>query len=245
MPQDTYVTPTIQASGTTWAQLKTGGLDEVLALQATTNAAKANPTVAATNGQTVSAGGLAAGTYFAAYTWVDAWGETTIGTSEVTFTTTGTAQLNTLTIPALPTGVQSANIYLTAVGGASGSETLYATGITTTTFGLAYTPITDQPGAAVPAANTTGWLWAVQQLTEGANMEQLAAAAREWLSQYLRGYPVTRRDIVAQLIKIIGNYKALYTAWNEIGTLVAANMPTGVTVTTDPRGMPVYRWTLP
>jgi hypothetical protein len=115
-------------------------------------AAVTNPTVAATTGTSVSAGGLPAGTYFVKYTWVNANGETTAGTSESSqFTSTGLAQLTTVTIPALPGNATSANIYLTQTNGATGTETLYRTGITTTTVQLTTAP----PALAAPPGTNT------------------------------------------------------------------------------------------
>ena len=100
---------------------------------------QSNPTVAATGSGSGSGGSLAAGAYFFSYTWVDAnGGETTPGTSEVASAVT-IAATNTLTVTfndTFPGWAKSRNLYLTAVGGISGSETLYATGIagTATTY---------------------------------------------------------------------------------------------------------------
>src|SRR3954469_9530628 len=112
--RDSHVTPTITASGTTWTQYKAGGLKAVLDNLVTANAAKANPAAACTAATSSATGGLTAGDYFAAYTNCDAFGQTTIGSSELAsaVTVTGTTQLATLTLPALPTGVQSRNIYV-------------------------------------------------------------------------------------------------------------------------------------
>jgi hypothetical protein len=150
------VAPTITTSGTSF---KTGGLkvilDNLVAVAA--NAAKANPTTTATVAVTTATGGLLAGTYRCSYTFCDAYGETLAGGESATFTVTGTTQLATVTLPALPTGVQSINLYLTpANGGVSGTEYLYATGITGTTYACTPTLPIDVPGATTPAANTTG-----------------------------------------------------------------------------------------
>ena len=64
-----------------------------------------------------------------------------------------------MTIPALPAwGAASANIYLTAAGGAAGTETLYATGVTGTTYSLSSASWTNgtttQAAAAAARART-------------------------------------------------------------------------------------------
>jgi hypothetical protein len=58
----------------------------------------------------------------------------------------------TVTLPALPPGITSMNLYLTSAGGVAGSETLYATGITGTTYNLAVATQASQP---LPPANNT------------------------------------------------------------------------------------------
>jgi hypothetical protein len=76
MPNDTYVAPSIQPSGTTFAQFQAGGFSLLIDNLIAANGPVANPTAAAT----VSVGGigsqLAAGTYQVAYTFRDSFGET-------------------------------------------------------------------------------------------------------------------------------------------------------------------------
>jgi hypothetical protein len=116
----------------------------------------ANPTTAATVAVTGggSAGGLlAAGTYFVKYTWMSVSGETTGGTSESAQFTVAAGNVPRVTIPALPANATGAKIYLTAAGGASNSERLYAAGVTATTCDL---PVDASPDHdVVPATNTT------------------------------------------------------------------------------------------
>lgn len=116
-------------------------------------AAITNPTVAATGAVTTATGGLAAGTYIFAYTWVSAGGETTIGSStSAGQIVVGTTELITLTIPALPSNATSANIYITSAGGAAPATLqLYRTGITATTVACTTAIPT---GTAVPGSNT-------------------------------------------------------------------------------------------
>jgi hypothetical protein len=122
----------------------------------------ANPTVAATataTGGGSSGGSLAAGNYGIAYTFVNAWGETTVGTSLLASLTVGATNIPRVTVPALPTGATSINIYVTAEsGGTPSPATLrrYATGITTTTHDLAIAlPTLGPSNPAPPTSNTT------------------------------------------------------------------------------------------
>jgi hypothetical protein len=95
-----------------------------------------------------SGGNLVAGTYYMKATNVDAanGSETTPSTESAQFTIAA-GQVATVTLGALPTGIASRNLYCTPVGGASGTETLYATGITGSTYSMtaAYTPTNTVP----------------------------------------------------------------------------------------------------
>ena len=247
--RSTFVTPTITASGTTWAQYKTGGLKIQIDNLVTANAAKANPTVAATHAETVASGGLASGTYYASYTWLDAFGETLVGASRSSaITVTDASHLTTLTIPSLPTGCQSANIYLTQPGGAAGTETLFATGITATTFGLTDSLWVDVPGAGIPASNTTGATMhsaKIYAIFEQGVSEGILGTLTEELSNYLSGDPIERKEIIRRHSAWCGILKLWYTALSEINVLIAANQPTALAGTFTPIGMPTNHWTLP
>lgn len=250
--RDAHVTPTITASGTTWTQYKTGELKIVIDNLVAANVAKANPSAALTTAVTTATGGLAAGDYFAAYSNCDAFGETTIGVSECAsaFTVAGTTELCTLTVPALPTGVQSRNIYLTPANGASGSEILYATGITATSIALNITPSVGIGGVAVPASNTTGaaaHTERVYSILSGARSELTLTRLSQDLSTYLSGAPIPRQQIVMGTLAWTGIVKLWYTALSEIAVLVAANMPTASTSTIDSGGIgfPKTKWTIP
>ena len=249
MAQDTYVTPTIQASTTTWAQYKTGGLKVVLDNLIAQNAAKADPSTQATVAVTSAAGGLAAGTYYCSYTFVDAFGETLVGTSEsASFTVSGTSELATVTLPSKPTGVQSMNLYVTGPGGAAASEKLFASGITGTSFALTDTIPADIPPTGIPESNSTGAASHVQRIYSLLPIpasEGTQHRLNEALSNYLHGDPIPRREVVRMHVNWAGILKLWYTALNEIGTLIAANMPTTVTYPTTGAGIPAGKWTLP
>lgn len=84
--------------------------------------------------QSAGGGSLPAGAYRANFTNVDSGGKESAQAYESgAFTLTSTDTL-IVTMPALPAGVSSRNIYLTAAAGAAGTETLYATGVTTTMY---------------------------------------------------------------------------------------------------------------
>lgn len=111
------------------------------------------PSVAATVSIGAGSTDLANGDYYVAYTFVNSTGETTMGGESLQFTITDNAtEVPTVTLPALPIGITSINLYLTEEGGASGSETLYMTGIQSTTVDLEDGPFAG--GDDDPASNT-------------------------------------------------------------------------------------------
>jgi hypothetical protein len=113
------------------------------------------PSGAATVTTATVGGTVLAGTYLVAYTYVNASGETTIS-PQTPVTTTGTTSTITVTLPAVVPAIATAgaNVYISAIGGAAGSEKLQgniATG--GTVFTLTAPPATV---TAIPGANTTG-----------------------------------------------------------------------------------------
>lgn len=96
-------------------------------------------------------GRLQAGTYFGKYTWTTALGETQASPESVQFTVAA-GSIPQMDIGPLPDGATGANIYLTAAGGPSGTETLYktATGGSLVSLDTA----TFAGGAAPPSVNT-------------------------------------------------------------------------------------------
>jgi hypothetical protein len=195
----------------------------------TANAVLANPTVQATAASSVATGGLNAGTYYANYTFVDAFGETLAAAAgeSAQFTVTGTTQLWTVTLPALPTRAKAINLYVTPANGASGTELLYATGITATTFGCSYALPTDQPTAGLPATNTTGAYAArtIYALTTKANSELDLERMVEVLSSIVSGYPMPAASIYHQIDHYWGVVSLWAQAWKEINTLVVSKLP--------------------
>jgi hypothetical protein len=122
-----------------------------------------NPSNTATGAGAGTTGSLPAGVYRASYTYVDAvTGESTPGTSESVGVTITSTQVLTITFndTSLPAWAASRNLYLTVAGGASGSETLYATGITTATYACSSASwvngtTTAAAASPIPGSNTT------------------------------------------------------------------------------------------
>ncbi len=245
MPQDTFIAPTIQPSGTTWAQFKTGGVGILLTNLAAANPPKASPGTQAAVAVSGTTGQLPAGTYYCQYSFVDPFGETLAGGESAQFTVAA-GQVPTVTLPALPGGVQSINLYLTGPNGAAGTETLYATGITTTTFACSYPLPPDQPSESLPESNSTGWPSSANLLATQANTELMLESQIEKLSQILSGAPIQRRAVFRDLIRPLGVTAAWRQVWTEAATLIWANLASataGYTIT--PIGQPQYKWTLP
>jgi hypothetical protein len=142
--------------------------------------------------------------------------------------------------------VQAINLYLTAPGGAAGTETLYATGITTTTFACSYAAPADQPTAALPAVNTTGWPSAANVLATQALTEVILENQVEKLSALLSGVPIQRRVIFHESIRSLGVFAAWRQVFSEVCTLIWANWPAATAgYMTTAVGQPQYKWTLP
>ncbi len=125
---------------------------------------RTTPSVAATAVATGSGGTLPPGAYYLSYTYVrSGGGETTWGTSRVTSPVTiasGQELVISFNDIQAPGWASARNLYLTAAGGAAGTETLYATGITTPSYTAASGSwdngtTTQSLAAALPTANTT------------------------------------------------------------------------------------------
>jgi hypothetical protein len=111
-------------------------------VDAVTGDTQANPTALATvsaTGGGASGGSLAAGNYYAAYTYVDSLTgmESAAGSSESAQFTVASGNKPRITFnDTLPSWAASRNVYLTAAGGAAGSEVKYATGVTAATYDM-------------------------------------------------------------------------------------------------------------
>lgn len=225
MAQITYAPPSLVTSGTTFAQLLTGGLEIVLDNLIAANPAIANPTTAPTvavTGGGASGGNLAAAVYFVSYTWVDGAGETTAKESATSFTVAA-GNIPRVTIPATPTGASGANIYLTAAGGATLTETLYATGITTTTFDLSFAA--GIVGDLAPTVNTTGAATVTTGLHRGRawQLTALYNKSSQFVSQFISGQPVDFQASYQETSKVNYIWAFYQQCTKEILTLMAAN----------------------
>ncbi len=111
----------------------------------------------ATGGGT-SGGQLAAGTYYAEYTFVNASGESTPSPASGTFTVNA-GDIPTIGLPSAPTGY-TINVYLSNSSAAAGSATLYQSGITGSSINLSQA----QPaGPAAPSGIKTTPVFATAQ----------------------------------------------------------------------------------
>jgi len=226
MAQEGYASPSIQASSATHADLLTGGLAVMLAKVVAANPAITNPSTAPTataTGGGASGGNLAAGNYFYSYTWVDGAGET-LHKESASALTVASGNIPRVTIPALPTGVCSANIYVSAAGGASGSETLYATGITGTTFDLSFAaPV--EAGITIPTANTTGAASILARINAGSagNYQLLWQRLSDLITQWLSGYPMSFQQTRLAIRHLDYCFALWKQVTKEVLTLMAAN----------------------
>lgn len=225
----TYVKPVLIASGTTWAQFLAGGLAAILDNLIAQNPAVGAPSTqltAAPTGGGASGGLLAAGVYYASYTNVGPAGESPAGGESASFTV-GATNIPRITFPALPTGVTCRNLYLTAAGGATGSEVLYQTGVTGTTLDLAVAGYVD--ALRTPPGADGSALSVVAPYLNGARNgfpERLYQATTELFNNYLHGNPIALAEAMLKLQHRVTAHLAIETAVNEAATLIYANTGT-------------------
>jgi hypothetical protein len=223
MPNDTYVAPSIQPSGTTFAQFQTGGFSLLIDNLIAANAPVPNPTAAATVSVAGTTGLLAAGTYQVAYTFRDSFGETLAGGQSATFTITA-GQIATVTLPALPAPADEIWLYVSPVNNPTGPLSLYATGITTTTYAMTQASGSD-PSASPPSANTTGAATVAERIRhyKCASRERILGYFSNFLTSWLSGQPIARKDsrVMAQ------QWAAILAVWaqaaREAASLILLN----------------------
>jgi hypothetical protein len=237
----------VTPSGTTWPQFKAGNLKAVLDNLIAANPPIANPTVPATVASTVAASSLPVGTgYIASYTWNDTLGETLAGGASAPFNQADSAHTNTATIPALPAGALSANLYLYSP--VTRQTSIYTSGITTTTVPLNAVLPTDVNSSAVPVMNTTGG--AAHQGTiyalfgSTSNVGELKSIAQK-MSNYTSGAPIAKNDMIRIFQRMAGIIGYWNQAMTEIQTLVNANPPSGLSYKFLGTGMAAPYWSLP
>ena len=223
MPNDTYVAPSIQPSGTTFAQFQAGGFSLLIDNLIAANGPVANPTTAATVSVGGTGGQLAAGTYQVAYTFRDSFGETLPGGTSAAFTVTA-GQVATVTLPALPANADEIWLYVSPVNNSTGPLSLYATGITATAYAMT-APVGSDPLASPPSVNTTG-AGTVADKIRGYRSnfyDRIFDFYSDFASDWLSGQPIARRDarIAAQ------QWAAVFAVWaqaaKEAASLVLLN----------------------
>jgi hypothetical protein len=243
-----YTSPSITASGTTFAQLVAGGVSGHLERLITANkAASAAPTAAATatpTGGGASGGSLAAGTYYFVFTESDGVGETTASPQGAQLTV-GSTNIPQFTFPSLQTGNVARNLYLGTVNGTTGGPYfLYATGITTTTYNAAAAAPSNSYAVNPPTVNNTAFTYTdangngmfkvleYLRLFEDGRPSRVYLDLREMVDQFLRGEPMTFSGATMKLRHAHTTFAMLSTLCAEIGTLFDANPGTLTTAAT-------------
>jgi hypothetical protein len=239
-----YISPSITASGTTFAQFQAGGASRHLENLITANL---NGTPAPTSAPTVAVAGsgglLAAGTYRLVLTETNGLGETTASPESAPFNVAA-GQIPTVTFPALQAGNSARNIYLTPAGGASGSEVLYADGIATATYNLSFVALSNSYAAPPPTTNTTGLTNTKLQFLRYAKTGQLQKVwdfLHELLSTFNQGEPVSYQNLMAKLRDIHTVFAIMSQLCSEEGALIDANPGHFVNVTTGIGGTKTLR----
>lgn len=230
-----YISPSITASGTTFNQFQAGGPSRHLENLITANL---NSTQAPSSAPTVSVSGsgglLAAGTYHLIITETNGVGETTASPESAPFTVTA-GQIPTVTFPILQAGNLARNVYLTPAGGVSGSEVLYASGVTTGTYSLSFAAPSNSFAVAPPTMNSTGLTSTKLELLRYAKTGQFQKVwdfLHELVSIFNQGDPASHQNIVTKLRDIHTVFATLTQLCAEGGALIDANPGHLVNVTT-------------
>jgi hypothetical protein len=247
-----YISPSIDPSGTTFAQFQAGGvsgqLERLIAANFSGNAAPAAPTLSATGGGTTG-GNLAAGTYFVKVTETNGIGET-IASPEASVTIAA-GNIPQVTFAALQAGNSARNLY---VGPASGAEVLYASGVTAGTLNLSAAIPTNSYAVPAPTVNTTGLTSmnastgvvgnqkiAALRASERGRLQAVWANLASLISQFNRGEPVSFMDMVMKLRDAHTVFALLAQLCAEMGALIDANPGHFTKVTTGIGGQKTVR----
>jgi hypothetical protein len=190
----------------------------------------------AAGSETLYATGVTTSTYVASSaSWVN--GTTTQAAAPPPPTVNGTSTNRpVVTFPALQTNNTSRNLYLTQPGGATGSETLYQSGITTTTYTMTKSN-SPSSGIPLPTANSTALSGQGDQMQfarfpETKKMDRIVERGRQCLHDFLRGSPQNQQDMLRQFREAHTSVALLNQAFTEAGVLVDANPGHLTTVTT-------------
>jgi hypothetical protein len=232
-----YLAPSIVASGTTFAQWQSGGvsghLENLITAQVATTAPVTAATVSAT-GFSTSGGSLAAGGYFLKFTELNGIGETQTAPESAVFTVAAGNQPQ-VTFPALQTSNTGRNVYLTAAGGATGTEVLYATGVAGTTMKLAIAAPANSFAQAPANENSTGLTYVdtnsntlnapleMLRLFKDGRGDKVFLYVANLIRDFNRGDPASFRGVTLKLRHCHTVFSMLATLCNEAGVLLDAN----------------------
>jgi hypothetical protein len=235
-----YAAPRIVASGTTFAQLRAGGvsghLERLIAAQAATADPTTAATVAATGGGS-SGGSLGAGTYYLVFTETNGIGETKIS-PESSQLTLSSGNIPRVTFPAMKGGNTARQLYVGAVNGSSGGPyTLYAVGITTATFDMAAAVPSNSFAVNPPTVNSTGLTYTITGGTQNKTLELVRSAKngrlddvyrflRQAIEEFISGKPVSFSGLQLKLRHAQTAVAMLNVLCTEMGTLISANAGT-------------------
>ena len=128
--------------------------------------------------------------------------------------------------PPLQTGNSARNIYLTAAGGASGSEVLYAREQTGSTFTFSTAIPGSNYAVALPTANTTAYAVLDYQMLRSAkdgNFEDVYRRLRALIYDFNHGSPVRHAAMLTNLKRVHNVFAVLAQLCTEMGTLIDAN----------------------
>jgi len=189
-----------------------------------------------------TAGSLAAGTYYLNFTETDGVEETVVSAESATFTPSA-GNIPRVTFPALQTGNIGRNLYVTAAGGVAGTETLYATGISTLTYDLvAANPAAGAGGSLALATPATAAAVALSSVklsllrsAKQGNLEDVFRLLRQVVYDFNRGDPTNPLKSQMKLRDAHTVFLALATVCNEAGVLMDAD-PGSISLTTNPIG---------
>lgn len=238
-----YTSPSIVASGTTFAQFQGGGpsghLEKLIAAQVAT----ADPTVAPTLSAAGTGGTLPAATYAVRVSETNGIGETlSIAAAATQAVTLG--QTLTVTFQSLKSGNTARNVYVSAVG-TSGPWTLAGTGITASTLAIsAPLPTNSLAGVALPVSNTTALTYTdangttinlplvLARSVEAGKFQAVYQFLGDLIDNFNRGEPMAFTGTVMKLRHAHTAYSLLATLCAEMGTLIDANPGTVNSVST-------------
>ena len=137
--------------------------------------------------------------------------------------------------PALQTGNVARNLYLSPPGGGTGSELLYATGVTASTFTFSTASPVNSFAVKPPPFNTTGFTYkdangntinfATSNIraAERGNLQSVYNNAAITLNRWLRGDPMSSQAIVSKLRHAHVAFATIAQAFADAGSLADAN----------------------